>query len=78
MHVCWEWRVLNRVLSGADVGHPGPGVTSIPSMTGLVASVNPAVSEFTSSAQVQHPRVEIIQDLEQMVFVRVSRLTLRP
>ncbi|RPD74278.1 Piwi-domain-containing protein [Lentinus tigrinus ALCF2SS1-7] len=65
--------ILERsMVVGADVGHPGPGVSSIPSMTGLVASVSPDVSEFTSFAQVQRPRVEIIQDLEQMIYLSLG------
>ncbi|KAI0703384.1 Piwi domain-containing protein [Cerioporus squamosus] len=54
--------------AGADVGHPGPGVFHRPSITGLVASVDPKIVHFTSSARVQQPRVEMIQDLEDMMF----------
>ncbi|TFK93742.1 Piwi-domain-containing protein [Polyporus arcularius HHB13444] len=60
------------VASGADVGHPGSGVFHRPSMTGLVASVDPNIVHFTSSARVQQPRVEMIQDLEEMMFDALS------
>ncbi|KAI8998763.1 Piwi domain-containing protein [Trametes punicea] len=53
---------------GADVGHPGQGVTSRPSVTGLVASVDGAISRLTSYANVQRPRQEIIEDLEGMML----------
>ncbi len=62
------------VASGADVGHPGSGVFHRPSMTGLVASVDPNIVHFTSSARVQQPRVEMIQDLEEMMFVSDSHV----
>ncbi|KAI0361956.1 Piwi-domain-containing protein [Trametes cingulata] len=52
---------------GADVGHPGPGVTTRPSVTGLVASVDPMISKMTSFVNVQRPRQEIIADLEEMM-----------
>ncbi|KAI0646924.1 Piwi domain-containing protein [Trametes meyenii] len=53
---------------GADVGHPGPGAATRPSVTGLVASVDPFVSKMTSIAAVQRPRQEIIEDLEKMMI----------
>ncbi|KAI0670510.1 Piwi domain-containing protein [Trametes maxima] len=53
---------------GADVGHPGPGVATRPSVTGLVASVDPMVSKMTSFAEVQQPRQEIIEHLEKMMM----------
>ena len=57
---------------GADVGHPGPGLNNRPSVTGLVATVDPDVNVMTSAARIQRPRLEIIQDLHQMVFVRLA------
>ncbi|KAI9064296.1 Piwi-domain-containing protein [Trametes sanguinea] len=56
------------MIVGADVGHPGPGSASRPSVTGLVASVDAAVSKLTSYANVQRPRLEIIEDLEGMMM----------
>ncbi|KAH9901258.1 Piwi domain-containing protein [Cubamyces lactineus] len=57
---------------GADVGHPGPGAAVRPSVTGLVASVDGAVSKLTSYANVQQPRQEIIEDLESMMIGALS------
>lgn len=57
---------------GADVGHPGPGIMNRPSVTSLVASVDPDATKYTTYASVQAPRVEIIQDLEQMVTRAIS------
>ncbi|KAL7283289.1 hypothetical protein ACG7TL_002718 [Trametes sanguinea] len=56
------------MIVGADVGHPGPGAATRPSVTGLVASVDSAVSKLTSYANVQRPRQEIIEDLEAMMM----------
>ncbi|KAI0706856.1 Piwi domain-containing protein [Cerioporus squamosus] len=55
------------MIVGADVGHPGPGVNHLPSITGLVASVDKTASLWTSFSYLQEPRLEIIQDLEQMM-----------
>ena len=63
--------VLN---SGADVGHPSPGVRNRPSVTGLVASVGPGPNFMTSMTRIQQPRVEIIQDLEEMISVGLDHL----
>ena len=67
MHNCWLIILVYK--SGADVGHPGPGVATQPSMTGLVASVSPGAVFAVSYAGVQEPRVEMIQDLTTMVAV---------
>ncbi|TFK93746.1 Piwi-domain-containing protein [Polyporus arcularius HHB13444] len=55
------------MIVGADVGHPGPGVNHLPSITGLVASVDKTASRWTSFSCLQTPRLEIIGDLEQMM-----------
>ena len=57
--------------AGADVGHPGPGVTHQPSVTGLVASADRHIGRFSSFSCVQQPRLEIIQDLETMMEARL-------
>ncbi|TBU32359.1 Piwi-domain-containing protein [Dichomitus squalens] len=56
------------MIVGADVGHPGPGVTNRPSITGLVASLDPQASVMTCCSFVQQPRQEMIEDLEEMLF----------
>ncbi|EJF65736.1 Piwi-domain-containing protein [Dichomitus squalens LYAD-421 SS1] len=57
----------DSMVIGADVGHPGPGVATRPSMTGLVATVSPGAAFAASYASVQHPRLEMIQDLAHMI-----------
>ncbi|KAI0743475.1 Piwi domain-containing protein [Daedaleopsis nitida] len=59
--------LASSMVIGADVGHPGPGVDNRPSVTGLVASVDPRITKFTSFAHVQQPRLEAIQDLREMM-----------
>ncbi|KAI0957644.1 hypothetical protein AcW1_005969 [Taiwanofungus camphoratus] len=54
------------MIVGADVGHPGPGITNRPSITSLVASVDPNCTRYTAFARVQKPRQEIIEDLGEM------------
>ncbi|KAI1796003.1 Piwi-domain-containing protein [Ganoderma leucocontextum] len=63
----------DSMVVGADVGHPGPGVATRPSMTGLVASVSPGAAFAVSYAGVQQPRVEMIQDLTTMVSHAIGR-----
>lgn len=59
---------------GADVGHPGPGVMHQPSVTGLVASVDDNITTFTSYSHVQQIRLEIIQDLEEMMVCILTHI----
>ncbi|KAI0950267.1 hypothetical protein AcV7_008788 [Taiwanofungus camphoratus] len=56
----------DAMIVGADVGHPGPGITNRPSITSLVASVDPNCTRYTAFARVQKPRQEIIEDLGEM------------
>ncbi|KAI0065132.1 Piwi-domain-containing protein [Artomyces pyxidatus] len=53
---------------GADVGHPGPGVKDKPSIASLVASCDRTLTRYAAFTQLQPPRVEVIESLEQMVF----------
>ncbi|KAJ3728781.1 ribonuclease H-like domain-containing protein, partial [Lentinula raphanica] len=50
----------------ADVAHSGPGVYR-PSTTSLVWSMDPHAAHYHALTEVQAPRLEIIQDLGQMV-----------
>jgi hypothetical protein len=55
---------------GADVSHPGPGST-LPSISALVASVDPWACVYAASIRVQDSRTEIIQDLAEMLMVEL-------
>jgi eukaryotic translation initiation factor 2C len=50
---------------GADVSHPGPG-SAQPSVSALVASVDPWYTRYVAATSVQDPRLEMIEDLESM------------
>ena len=50
---------------GADVGHPGPGVTK-PSVMGIVFSYEDA-TRYTALTEIQQPRVEIIESLQKLM-----------
>ncbi|TBU46794.1 Piwi-domain-containing protein [Dichomitus squalens] len=56
------------MIVGADVGHPGPGITNRPSVAGVVASLNLEASIMTSYSSVQQPRQEMIEDLGDMII----------
>ncbi|TFY63508.1 hypothetical protein EVJ58_g3223 [Rhodofomes roseus] len=52
---------------GADIGHPGPGVSNRPSMTSLVTSLNDDCTQYAAFSAIQEPRVEIIANLQAML-----------
>lgn len=62
--------VLNFVLAGADVIHPGPGNMTTPSFAALTASVDSKGIMYIAEDRVQQARQEIIADLGGMAKVR--------
>ncbi|KZT69027.1 Piwi-domain-containing protein [Daedalea quercina L-15889] len=62
---------------GMDVGHPGPGVVTRPSVTSLVASVNWDCTQYVAFSGVQQPRVEMINNLEDMLTRAMTQFALR-
>jgi len=57
------------IVFGADVTHPGPGEgSSTPSIAAVVASMNAQATMYTPAIRVQPSRMEIIGDLENVVF----------
>ncbi|KAL9712928.1 hypothetical protein Ac2012v2_004168 [Leucoagaricus gongylophorus] len=54
------------IVMGADVVHPAPGVTGLPSYTALVGNIDDNVAKFVAETRIQDSRVEIIQDLKPM------------
>ncbi|KAH9167484.1 Piwi-domain-containing protein [Lactarius sanguifluus] len=53
---------------GADVTHPGPGVRDRPSIASLVSSFDNTFSRYAAFTKVQAPRMEVIEELEDMFF----------
>lgn len=60
---------LNCNFLGADVTHPGPGIRDRPSIASLVSSFDNTFSRYAAFTKVQTPRVEVIEDLEDMFLV---------
>ncbi|KAG6917797.1 hypothetical protein DXG01_001069 [Tephrocybe rancida] len=54
------------IIMGADVGHPGPGIMK-PSITSLVWSYDEYATRYAAFTSLQHPRVETIEGLQDMV-----------
>jgi len=59
------------------VTHPGPGVGNRPSIASLVASFDPTFSRYAAFTRVQTPRVEVIEELDDMFFVSTSTVSKR-
>lgn len=57
--------------TGADVGHPAPGVIDQPSVAALVASYDLQAMKYNSYTTIQPPRFEPIDQLKYMVYVSV-------
>lgn len=55
---------------GADVGHPGAGVSTQPSVASLVWSYDMHAMKYAAFSSVQEPRQENIEELEPMMKVR--------
>jgi len=61
------------IIFGADVSHPGPGSPpDVPSIAAVVASVDEYAVQYGPSIRFQKGRVEIIQDLSDMVIERLE------
>ncbi|KAF7311608.1 Argonaute-like protein [Mycena kentingensis (nom. inval.)] len=55
------------MICGADVAHPSPGVLR-PSVAGLVYSTDKQATLYRGEAVLQHPRVEVIENLKEMMM----------
>jgi eukaryotic translation initiation factor 2C len=60
------------ILFGIDVTHPSPGSSEkAPSVAGVVASVDSMFSQYPASMRTQEGRVEMVQQLEEMIVERL-------
>lgn len=57
------------IVIGADVHHPGPGVTNRPSYAAVVGSVDSDASKYVAVSKPQEPRKEMILNLTEMITV---------
>ena len=53
---------------GADVGHAAPG-SMLPSISGVVSSVDQHAARYVASSRIQVARTERIVDLKEMMLV---------
>ncbi|KIY66101.1 Piwi-domain-containing protein [Cylindrobasidium torrendii FP15055 ss-10] len=60
------FRQVPAMIIGADVSHPGPG-SMFPSIASVVGSTDHTGARYTGKIRVQASRVEIIEDLGEMV-----------
>ncbi|KAG5871893.1 hypothetical protein JTB14_033125 [Gonioctena quinquepunctata] len=66
--------IMNRpcMIMGADVTHPGPGSTDVPSVAAVTASHDPNAFKYNICWRLQPPRVEIIEDLEAITLEQLN------
>ncbi|KAI9449778.1 Piwi-domain-containing protein [Russula earlei] len=57
------------MIVGADVTHPGSGIRDRPSIASLVSSFDITFSRYAAFTRVQAPRVEVIEELEDMFLL---------
>ncbi|KAH9965047.1 Piwi domain-containing protein [Lactifluus volemus] len=60
------------MIVGVDVTHPGAGVRDRPSIASLVASVDHTFTRYAAFTKVQAPRMEVIEELEDMFFTALK------
>lgn len=61
------------IIFGIDVTHPSPGSSdSAPSIAGVVASVDAIFSQYPASMRTQKGRVEMVDELEEMITERLK------
>ncbi|VVC41898.1 Argonaute linker 2 domain,Ribonuclease H-like domain,PAZ domain,Piwi domain,Argonaute, linker 1 [Cinara cedri] len=61
------------IIFGADVTHPSPNQTTIPSVAAVAASHDLSGSQYNMEWRLQSPKVEIIQDLEDIVHKQLIK-----
>ncbi|KAF9036856.1 Piwi domain-containing protein [Panaeolus papilionaceus] len=59
------------IVMGADASHPGPGVQK-PTTTCLVFSRDENATKYTALMGIQHPRTEMIEELEKFVYSAIE------
>lgn len=64
--------ITKYMLIGADVTHPSPGQTTIPSVVGVATSYDADGFRYNFEWRLQDPRDEMIRDLENIVKEQVA------
>lgn len=60
------------MIMGADVTHPSPDATDIPSVAAVTASHDPKAFQYNICWRLQPPKVEIIEDLEEIAMEQLK------
>ncbi|XP_076662245.1 argonaute 2 [Halictus rubicundus] len=60
------------MLVGADVTHPSPDATDIPSIAAVAASHSPSAFQYNIELRLQPPREEMILDLEEIMVKQLT------
>ncbi|KAG8937958.1 hypothetical protein FRC00_008304 [Tulasnella sp. 408] len=60
-------RAIPTIVIGADVHHPGPGITNRPSYAAIAGSIDSDASRYVAISKAQDTRQEMIQDLSEMI-----------
>ncbi|XP_076752627.1 argonaute 2 [Xylocopa sonorina] len=55
------------IIIGADVTHPSPDATDIPSVAAVAASYDPNAFQYNIELRLQSPKEEMIQDLQEII-----------
>lgn len=66
---------LNIEITGCDVTHPAPGVTTRPSVASLVASIDEGATRYRVYLDAQPPRQEMITNIASMLEVSTEIVT---
>ncbi len=61
--------LLGIEITGCDVTHPAPGVTTRPSVASLVASIDEGATRYRVYLDAQPPRQEMITSIASMLEV---------
>ncbi|KAJ8673621.1 hypothetical protein QAD02_004883 [Eretmocerus hayati] len=60
------------MMVGADVTHPSPDATGIPSIAAVVASHDPQAFKYNTQIRLQPPRQELIEDLMEIMWIHLN------
>ncbi|XP_050538341.1 protein argonaute-2-like isoform X4 [Daktulosphaira vitifoliae] len=70
---CCPKTMEGAIIFGADVTHPSPDQTAIPSVAAVAASHDVKAFQYNMEWRLQSPKVEIIQDLEDIIHIQLSK-----
>ncbi|XP_012168271.2 protein argonaute-2 isoform X1 [Bombus terrestris] len=60
------------MIVGADVTHPSPDATNIPSIAAVAASHDPNAFQYNVEIRLQSPREEMVHDMEEIMMIQLK------